>query len=409
MKKTAVKKHNKFSASSAERWVACPGSVELSTQAPPPIESPYAAEGTAAHTCLEIFLKNRTKLDEAERFLLQPNSLVIRPKEMVQHARDAAEFVLGLYKQIGGELLCETKTSLSFIAKDMGGTFDAAIVSPFDRLLVFDFKYGQGVAVEPEGNLQMIAYALGLAHEHDFNFDTVEMYIIQPRAEHPRGPIRSALVTIEELEKYAAKFKVAHNAATMPDAPLISGDHCRWCPAKPICPQISGRALQAAQADFAPTGEITLPVDWKSFTNEQIGRALTAFDQLEVWIEDVRKHAKDRADRGSPIPGWKLVEKRAIRKWSKPDIVEKLAYEKFGAEAFETNLISPAQFEKIIGKQGAEFVEKHAAAVSSGTTLVPESDKRPAVNQLEKDFPALLPEVLPQKQSRKDKTNGKEK
>ena len=50
-------KHARLSASSAFRWINCPGSVALSDQCPTPASSSYADEGTLAHAIGELKLR----------------------------------------------------------------------------------------------------------------------------------------------------------------------------------------------------------------------------------------------------------------------------------------------------------------------------------------------------------------
>ena len=50
-------KHAKLSASSAFRWINCPGSVALADQLPAPGSSAYADEGTLAHALAELKLQ----------------------------------------------------------------------------------------------------------------------------------------------------------------------------------------------------------------------------------------------------------------------------------------------------------------------------------------------------------------
>ena len=52
----AARKHALCSASSAERWLECPGSVGLSMTVPEPPSSSYAIEGTEAHELSEKIL-----------------------------------------------------------------------------------------------------------------------------------------------------------------------------------------------------------------------------------------------------------------------------------------------------------------------------------------------------------------
>ena len=98
---------------------------------------------------------------------------------MVLYGEAAADYILWLWKEApGSEILVETRIPLSFIHPEAFGTFDAAIVDYFGTLHVFDYKYGQGHAVSPTGNLQMILYGLGLAHRYQYNFKRVRLWII---------------------------------------------------------------------------------------------------------------------------------------------------------------------------------------------------------------------------------------
>ena len=50
-------KHAELSPSKSSRWIACPGSIALSREAPPQETSSYAQEGTAQHTVAENCLR----------------------------------------------------------------------------------------------------------------------------------------------------------------------------------------------------------------------------------------------------------------------------------------------------------------------------------------------------------------
>lgn len=243
--KTEEKVHAKYSASSASRWVACPGSIAMIERAPPAEDSEYAQEGTRAHTWLEKMLTNRNRL------------LAIAHECRKAESTEMAEFVLGSAQKIlrmktpETELLVEVKAKLNFIAPDMGGTTDVALVDLFGGLTIVDFKYGKGIAVEPERNLQMIAYALGVAHLNHYNFSHVNLVIMQPRIPHEKGAIRTWSTDVKTLYHYTRVFRDAYDQSRVKRPPLKSGDHCRFCPAKKICPEYGNLSLRRAQDDFA--------------------------------------------------------------------------------------------------------------------------------------------------------------
>jgi hypothetical protein len=248
---TKIRAHSKYSASGAERWFECQGSVALS-EGQPDRESVWSKEGTLAHEWLEKVLK-----------ALDPNmfgaiNVWIRresqsyPPEMVQHGLFAAQFIRNLQKKIkGSEVLVETRIYLDFIHPEAFGTFDGAVIDHFGTLHVFDYKYGAGVAVSARENLQMIFYGLGLAHKHHWNFKRVRLWIIQPRIKGYDGPTFwdisiSELLSwvpifedhIRKVEKYPNRFK--------------EGSWCHWCKAKSVCPLKKETKLNYLSEKFKP-------------------------------------------------------------------------------------------------------------------------------------------------------------
>ena len=369
--KDAPKAHAKFSASGSERWLECPGSIPLTEQVAdlPVQESKYAKEGTDAHAALEHLVKNRKKRLSAIEFLRKKY-----PLQMIIHAEEALDYIeKRLQEYPDAELYSENKVALPVSLPDQFGTTDIVIAEHFGRLIVIDYKYGAGIAVDPEENSQLIYYALGVAHQFDYNFTEVELVIIQPRT--PFGsPVKSWVTDIATLDEWRDTFERGIQLALSKDPPLKAGDHCRFCPAKIICPEIKNKALRSAQAAFDDeTGELDLPVPGK--TRISLPVVLPALDKLETWIAAVREYAENLLNAGFEIDGYHLVEKRGQRKWIDAEKVAKLAHKKFGVWAFtEPELLSPAQLEKVETcgvdlKAAKAFVEKHSAIVSSGVKL----------------------------------------
>lgn len=381
------KSHALFSPSGSDRWLACPGSINLSKDLPPQPSSPYAEEGTKAHHVLELLLGEYI----AGR---GPSSLAFSlkkkyPKEMIEHALAFIEDVDARAGKLSEPtVLSETKAELHFIDPDMGGTADCAIVEEFGRLVVIDYKYGAGVPVDPEENTQLICYALGIAHRYDYNFDEVEIVVNQPRAEHDRGPVRSWLIPMETLLGWKLVLSEGAKKARDPLAELASGDHCRWCPAKIKCPEVSTQAFKKAAIVFdqADAKSLALP-DAAAVPIEKMASVLDASKKIRGWIEAVEEHAFDLLKRGVKIPGWKLVDKRSPRRWADPEDAENAAVRAFGTGALKDVLLSPAQLEKEFGPERTKkFIEKFSTNESSGMTLAPESDKRPSVSVIETVF-----------------------
>lgn len=382
MGKALEKVHAKYAASSSERWVECPASISLTEKAPPAKSSAYADEGTKAHEVLETILKAYISGTGPRRTAM--NLERDYPKEMVEHA-------LWAFKEIEKRmtpkinLFCEQKVFLPFIDEDFFGTLDISMVEEFSTLTIADYKYGAGIAVEPENNAQLISYALAELHKYDYNFDEVRILILQPRAFHEKGPIREWVTDVDTILSWGKKFKNAIEESKKVKPDIKAGSHCRFCPAAVICPEIGNKSLRQAQIEFDTAIDETpkLPEPEK-IQIKNLGNILTACEYIESWIDKVREHAFHVLERGENVKGWKLVPKRSTRKWTDSTKTQKEALKAFGEDALSSpELLSPAQLEKIAGK---EWVTERVTDVSSGLTLVQDSDKRQAINQLEKDF-----------------------
>lgn len=250
-----IKKHSKFSASGAERWFSCPGSVALS-EGLPDKDSPYAAEGTLAHEVHERLLKSEfagNDLKSAREFAKWRVENNIS-NEMFAYVAKSAYFISGLASELGLEpddCLVETKVSLAFIDPAAFGTLDAALVDYFGTLHIFDFKYGVGHAVSPDKNLQMIFYALGIAHLHHWNFQKVRLWINQPRVRGFDGPVYWE-ISIAELRAWVKAFKKAIGVVRAEPEHYTEGEWCHWCKAKSICPLKKEKKLEEARGLFTP-------------------------------------------------------------------------------------------------------------------------------------------------------------
>lgn len=240
MKKHGERAHSKFSASGAERWIMCSGSVELS-EGLPDTTSDASLEGTLAHEFLEGELKGYL----SGRMV----SLKYPDPSMGMHVRSVAKFIAGEWrKRPSSDLRVESRVYLSHIHPEMFGTLDAAILDWFGTLHVYDFKYGKHM-VSPEENLQMIFYALAMAHEFHWNFQRVRLCIAQPRVSGYDGPSYWE-ITIEQLRRYEKIFRDGvKKVETKPE--FKEGEWCFFCKAKKICPLKRKNKEEAALAAFS--------------------------------------------------------------------------------------------------------------------------------------------------------------
>jgi hypothetical protein len=373
------RKHSDYAASSSDRWLNCHGSIRLSRSAPAQKDSPYAIEGTKAHECLEYIVKRYSNIEKAKAEALKKY-----PEDMVEHALTSAKVIFDLKPSKNAKLIIEERVHLKQVGPGLFGTLDYAWVDTWGELTVIDYKYGQGVAVYPADedgreNSQLMYYAAGIAHKYNYEFDSVKLVIVQPRVWNEEGLIfREFKTTVGKLRKFEKEVKIAVAVSKTPNAILKAGDWCKWCPAATTCPEISDNQMRNADIFMnEESGALAVP-EVKALSVERLPKILDACDILEGWIDKVREHAFNLAKDGTKIEGRKLVQKRTTRVWL-PE-AEKTAKKLYGDLAFsKPELLSPAQLEKAVGKEAKEFTDKHTTNISSGVTLVSESDKRPEV------------------------------
>lgn len=383
--------HSTLGASAAYRWLACPGSVKLSANIPRK-DTEYSKEGTAAHALAELSFN--AHLDPSN-WLDETVEGIKVSTDMCDAVRVYVEFLRDL-EVAGYELMLEHRFDLSKLnpPAPMFGTSDCVAYHAGERkLIVADYKHGAGVAVEVDDSPQLKYYGLGalLQMPPSNRVDTVELIIVQPRAQHGGGAIRRWECDASHLLDFGGELVEGAHKTMHADAPLAAGKHCRFCPAQPMCPELHKETQLIAASEFA---EKPL-MDPRLLTPQQLGLVLERADIVEDWLRSVRQHVQSQLESGVGVPGWKLVPKRATRVWAdQAKVVEYLKQKECldTEEIFDLKMKSPAAIEKVIGKKNlpAELV----SAVSSGYTLAPTSDPRPAVTNVAADeFSALPPSV----------------
>lgn len=295
------------------------------------------------------------------------------PEDMIEPLGVYVDFV----RSLEGERRIEHRFNLDNIYKGAFGTADAVIYNPKTKVLhVSDLKFGAGVPVEVANNPQLMFYGLGALLSTGYPAETVELVIVQPRCPHPDGPVRRWSIDAVDLVDFAADLVKYAKATEAPDAPLTPGDWCRWCPAAGICPSIKAKAQALAKVEFSPA---------LSYDPKALAETLHWLPILEGWAKDTREFAYGEAEHGRTPPGWKLVEKRATRKWQGDDeTVASTLKKRFlvdDDDIFEKKLLTPAKIEALIGKSNAKKMDDIVVKESSGYTLAPEADKRPAVRK----------------------------
>lgn len=238
----AERAHSKFSASGSERWLNCAASVALEEKSPPSPDSPWSKEGTFAHEVLEKLLL---------AWPTMPKQIAC-PAVMFTHCVKAADYVTKMAK--GKVLLVEKRVYNSDIHDEMFGTCDAIVVDFGKSIHIIDFKYGAGHVVDPEENTQLIQYALGVAEAYDWNFRTVKMTILQPRAGNDWA--KTWEISAKELKtKWLPLWKKGVARVERGDVKPFPGSWCHWCRAKAICPAKLEKKFNDVKSRFSDLTE----------------------------------------------------------------------------------------------------------------------------------------------------------
>ena len=362
-------KHAKLSASSAHRWMNCNPSANLEREFADRT-SEAAAEGSAAHALCEHKLRKALKM-RSTRPVSKFDS-----DEMEMYTDSYVEFVLEqieVAKQHCTDpfVLIEQRLDFSCYVPDGFGTGDCLIVA--DKLLhIIDFKYGLGVLVEAEENPQMMLYALGALRLFDalYDIDTISMSIFQPRREN----VSTWTITVAELEEWAKKtLRPKAELAFKGEGEFNPGPWCTFCKAAVKCRARAEEKLALAQYEFAKPPLLS---------DEEIEDILSRLDDLTKWANEIAAYAQDAAiNHGKQWNGFKLVEGRSIRKYSDETAVVAAATAAGYRDIYKKSLIPITEMEKLMGKKTfAEILGGLVIKPQGKPTLVPASDKRPAIH-----------------------------
>ena len=125
-----------------------------------------------------------------------------------------------------------------------------------------------------------------------------------------------------------------------------------------------------------------LQIDFESIATK-LTKSLEIIPALEAWIKSVKMFAHNEAERGRIPNGFKLVQKRATRKWIDDERAKAFFAFELGLDEDKflkpRDLKSPAQVEAGLSKEDKKLIETLVVKQSSGNTLVPITDGREAI------------------------------
>jgi len=362
-------RHAVLSASSSHRWTKCTPAARLELEFDDN-ESSAAAEGTAAHALAEHKLRKALKMRSKKP--ISPFDC----DEMDEYTDAYVDFVLEqleLAKQSCSDplVLIEQHLDFSKYVPDGFGTGDCILISD-NTLHIIDFKYGMGIIVISEHNSQMMLYSLGALEIYDslYDIDEVSMTVFQPR----RDNVSTWTIPVYELRDWAEnELKLKAELAFKGEGEYCPGDWCTFCRAAVKCRARAEEKLKLAQSEFR------LP---PLLSDAEIEDVLGKLNDITKWANDLLAYATDAAiNHGKQWSGYKVVAGRSVRKFKDEDAVAEIAKVNGYKDIYKQSLITLTEFEKLMGK--AKFNEVLGDLVykpPGKPTLVPVSDKRPAIN-----------------------------
>lgn len=342
--------HARFSPSAAHRRLNCPPSLVLEEQFQDE-ESAYAAEGSAGHALAEHLIKKHLKI-RSKRPVSDYYS-----DDLLEAVDEYVSYVIGEIEE--AKRTCkapifsvEQRVDASEYVDECFGTADMVIVT--DKVAhIIDLKLGKGVAVFAEENPQLMIYGLGILSMAELLYDVeiVRMTIFQPRLNNSS----TWDIAPDELKNWGEEVLKPRGAmALMGAGDFKSGNWCRFCKARNQCRARAEQFLELARMEF----------------------------KAPALLSDVYAYAQEQAIvHGKEWSGFKLVEGRSNRKYSSEEEVAEGAMAAGYKDIYKSSLVTITEMERLMGKKEFSKILGHLVYKPQGKiTLVPESDKREAIN-----------------------------
>lgn len=373
-------KHAYLSASASHRWLACPPSAKLCANILDQA-SEYAQQGTDCHELCAYLVEKALGKD-----VIDPTeNLTYYDAEMQNCAEEYRNYVL---EQIEAakefckdpQVMIEQRLDFSRWVENGFGTGDCVIVAD-EVLQIIDYKHGLGILVsagddEHGGNSQMMCYALGALEVFGdiYDINQIKMTIFQPR----RDNISTYTISKKNLLKWADEVLApTAQLAYVGKGKFNAGDHCTFCKVKATCRKRAEYNLELAKYDF----EMPATLD-----DTEIAAILEKVDEMISWGNDIKDYALQQAQSGVHFEGWKIVEGRSKRKYTDENAVADTVKDA-GFDPYEKKLLGITAMSTLLGKKKFEELLGGLIYKPPGKpTLVPESDKRPAMNTAKDDF-----------------------
>lgn len=291
--------HSALGGSNAYIWTVCTAQPSMVAGIPDPSGYP-AALGTVAHQLGELCLHQNKQAQELigvefyEEVEGEQQRFVV-DQDMVDAVQIYLDHIRGIAP--GAQWHIESRVDLSRLHRGMYGTADFWTVVG-NMLIVRDYKHGEWNGVEITGP-QLPFYAIGAffkALDAGYTITHVDIGIVQPRYAHEHGPIRTMVMTVDQLNEWA-NFFASKARETEENPQLMAGPHCKYCVAK----HCRARALMLIDLN-------TLTHQLGEMTDEECERWLAHRDMIRKGFEAIDHVIQERMKTGRlTSKEWKLI------------------------------------------------------------------------------------------------------
>jgi hypothetical protein len=395
----AARDHATWSASATARNWTCSGAIALNSRIKTPErESEASAWGTACHQLSEKCF--RTGKD-ADAFIGTVENTKQRKIEVDEELAETAQIYVDYVNSRLAKYAAEFPGSKAIVHHeqhfslaslkgpfDAGGTGDTVIYFPRWKMIeVVDLKGGRGL-VEAADNKQLRTYGLGAVIANaGLDIERVMTTIVQPRAPHKSGKIRSETFHVADLVEWTAELvgRMALSKQAMDEMPTtpfaawcakwLTPGNCKFCPSEGSCPALEARALDAANVWFDDLDKPQISNSPANDAPEALSKTLDLLDMIQDWIAARRAFAHQQAEAGVVIPNYVLVPKQAREKWQ--DGVDDKVHVICNSLALKAEkylnpakLKTPKQIRKALGVKNEKLVAGLSVTPSEGTNLV---------------------------------------
>lgn len=362
-----IPEHGRLSPSSMQRILKCPGSLAITPKDHKSVSSMWADEGTRKHAELAKHLEHMSDVDDPDL-----NGFLDYVWELRQQYDHIASGIESKFAHPTIEGFSGT-VDYWFYGRDEVG----------HQLFVMDYKHGQHIEVEAEGNLQLKSYVLLITANHPYMLRHCESFrgvIHQPRSFVNPG-LKSTRFSIQDLEDLEKQLRSIHSRRNE----FRAGDHCQFCPAKMFTDD-------AGELRCCPVHEELVSLAGGLPRPQTMEELLKSQANVKNFYDNMAEELKRRLKSGVSVPGFGLAKHFGNRTWSdERQLYERLIGANVALEDLEDHkLKSPAQIEKYLKERGVKrdlsdlIIRKFL-----GYKLVPEEKATTKFYNAETDFKDL--------------------